>query len=477
MKDRLLGFDALLTAALLGLIAYGALKPLDDPDLWWHLAAGERILGGHGMPWVDPYSYVGKGAAWMAYSWLPEVLFVGTLRAGGPGALVVLSGLLLTATMLVVLDASRVSARHRVALVATLAAVVASWPCWTPRPHLVSFLCMAVFNDVLVRERAGAPFRRWLLVPTMVVWANSHVLFVLGGALLGIHALTRPLAWWRDARNPALLAAVGAATLATPYGWHLLHYVVVLAREPAAFRLVGEFQTPSLHEPTGFAIVAVVFATVAALIHSPRRKDPAELLGVFGFAFLALLMVRNAPFFAVVVAPVLARHLEALAPAPASPAPPLAPAQRAAHGVMLAGAAAWLVVHVAGFFAPGAATREDAVPATAVRWLHAHPVEGRLLNGFNWGGYLIRHLYPRYEVAMDGRTNVYSDQVLTEYLAMTSLAPGWRAFIDRTDPGIVLWERETPFARVLALLPEWRLAYEDDIAVIYVRRSRGPTRS
>lgn len=470
MKDRWLGFDALFTAAFLGLVAFRALRPLDDPDLWWHLTAGEWILDGHGLPWVDTYSSVGHGAVWMAYSWLPEVLFVGCLRVVGPGGLVVLCALLLVATLAIVLDACRATgARYRVALAATFAAVLASWPCWTGRPHLVSFLCMAVFCDVLVRERAGAPVRRWLLVPTMIVWANSHVLFVFGGVLLGVHALTRPRTWWRDVRNPALLVAVGAATLVNPYGWHLLHYVVVLAREPAAFAMVSEFQTPSLHESTGLALVAVLFATLGVLVHSPRRKDPAELIGVFGFGFLALLMVRNAPFFAVVAAPVLARHLDALLPAAAAAPAPLAGGQRAAHAAMLAGVAAWVVVRTAGFFAPGAAMPETNVPTAAVRWLDAQPVEGRLLNGFDWGGYLIRHLYPRYEVAIDGRTNLYSDEVLGEYAAMTSLGPGWRTFMDRVDPDVVLWERATPFARVLALLPEWRRAYEDDRAVIYVR--------
>jgi hypothetical protein len=101
--------------------------------------------------------------------------------------------------------------------------------------------------------------------------------------------------------------------------------------------------------------------------------------------------------------------------------------------------------------------------------LNAQPVFGRLFNHFNWGGYLIGHLYPRYLVSMDGRTGVYGDENLRQYRATEYLESDWRAFLDRCDPDIVLWKKDGRLVRALELLPEWRQLYEDDVAVIFIR--------
>src|SRR5581483_1564522 len=55
---------------------------------------------------------------------------------------------------------------------------------------------------------------------------------------------------------------------------------------------------------------------------------------------------------------------------------------------------------------------------------------------------------------VDGRTQVYGEETLRAYRAMVFLEPGWRAFLDRTRPDVVLWPKRTAFAHVVELLPE-----------------------
>ena len=45
-----------------------------DPDIWWHLRTGEWILQHHAVPHTDPFSSIGAGKPWSAYSWLFELL-------------------------------------------------------------------------------------------------------------------------------------------------------------------------------------------------------------------------------------------------------------------------------------------------------------------------------------------------------------------------------------------------------------------
>jgi hypothetical protein len=471
-----LGTDTLAAAALLGGLVFANLRPVRDPDLWWHLAAGEWILDGLGVPWTDPFSHVAYGNPWIAYSWLPEVVFAWGARTAGVGALVVGSALLVACVTLVVLRTCRAAgARPTVALLATALAAGASAACWSVRPHLVSFLCMAVFVHVLVRDR-GEPAPRvgrlWWLVPTMLLWANSHILFPFGGVLLALDVAGRPRVWASRPRV-AILAAVGAVTFATPYGWRLHEHVLVMMRQPVAYSLVTEFQTPTLHELHGVVLAALFFVTAAAVMWSPLRRDPVELGGFFLFAWLAFTMARNMPFFAIVAAPVLGRHLDALLARPRPPAPAPGPVAAGVHLAVLVAAALALAVHARALL-PADAALDRRFPRDAVRWLRTNGPPGRLFNAFDWGGYLIYTLRDRYAVSMDGRTQVYGEKTLAEFKRFVTLAPDWRTWFDRVDPDVVLWNRDGAFARVLELMPEWRRAYEDDVAVIWVRTRPAP---
>jgi type IV secretory pathway VirB2 component (pilin) len=469
--------ETMLTAAVLGAAALLCLRPIDDPDLWWHLAAGRRILDGLGVPWTDPFSSVAGGNPWIAYSWLAEVVFAGLERALGLGALLPLAAGLFAATFGVVLRTCRVAgARHPVALAVTAAAILVSAPCRTVRPHLVSFLCMALACHWLVVDRQRRAARLWALVPTVALWANTHILFPFAFVVLAIHVAAGGRAWWHGRgpwRRAAPMAASLLASLLTPYGWHLLAHLPTMAAQPVALDLVSEFQSPSLHELGGQVLTLFFFATALVLILSPARKDPAELGSVLVFGLLAFAMRRNVPFFAIAAAPVLARHLDALLPPSPTRRDPGRPAlllvALALHVALVGTLGVALVRRATALWPAAAAVDRTAFPVDAVRFLAREPPRGRLFNDFDWGGYLIDHLHPRYEVSMDGRTQVYGEETLREYRALVRLEPDWRRFFDRCDPDVVLWPKRDAFARVLGLLPGWRPLYEDAQAVIFVR--------
>jgi hypothetical protein len=247
-----------------------------------------------------------------------------------------------------------------------------------------------------------------------------------------------------------------------------------MAHQPVALGLVAEFQTPSLHGAIGVMLAALLLGTALVMVVSPARRDWAELAGVFAFGFLALAMARNIPFFAIVAAPALARHLDALWPRdeaePSLGRPHLLVAAVALHLVMVIAVGAAVARRGSELLAPGAAVDRSAFPIDAVRFLNERPPLGRLFNDFNWGGYLIGHLHAPYQVSMDGRTQVYGEETLRQYRALIFLEPTWRQFLARCAPDVILWPKKEPFARVVELLPEWSKLYEDDLAVIFVRR-------
>jgi len=80
---------------LFGLLAMTARNAI-DPDLWWHLRAGQWIVETRAVPHFDPFSFTRAGHAWVAHEWLSEVAFYELWKLGGAAALIVFSAVVTT---------------------------------------------------------------------------------------------------------------------------------------------------------------------------------------------------------------------------------------------------------------------------------------------------------------------------------------------------------------------------------------------
>jgi hypothetical protein len=139
----------------------------------------------------------------------------------------------------------------------------------------------------------------------------------------------------------------------------------------------------------------------------------------------------------------------------------------------------WLLVALVAFAAllyvgskvlevPQEAAHPEGLPAGAVAYVAAAQPPGPLFNDYNWGGYLIWSL-PDYPVFVDGRTDLYDDELLREYLAIYTAQPGWEARLDKWEINLVLAEADGPLSVALAQQPGWTQVYYDAIAAVYTR--------
>jgi hypothetical protein len=116
------------------------------------------------------------------------------------------------------------------------------------------------------------------------------------------------------------------------------------------------------------------------------------------------------------------------------------------------------------------------LPVEAANWLGQQELSGQMFNTYNWGGYLIWSLHPDKPVFIDGRTDLYAfnSQVLEDYVLVHSLRPGWDGVLDRYGIGYVVTERTGLLDQMLAQTESWQLAYEDELAVVRVRKDALP---
>ena len=84
--------------------AVAAIRPVLDPDIWWHLRTGQWIVEHGAVLTTDPFSSYGMGKPWIAYSWLFEILIYSLYQAFG------LLGLMLYAVVFSVMIAAALRA-------------------------------------------------------------------------------------------------------------------------------------------------------------------------------------------------------------------------------------------------------------------------------------------------------------------------------------------------------------------------------
>lgn len=70
------------------------IRPIEDPDMWWHLRNGQYILTTFRVPRTDTYSFTNLGKPWFAPEWLSEAAMYGVYYLSGPVGLLVIFALI-----------------------------------------------------------------------------------------------------------------------------------------------------------------------------------------------------------------------------------------------------------------------------------------------------------------------------------------------------------------------------------------------
>jgi hypothetical protein len=115
-----------------------------------------------------------------------------------------------------------------------------------------------------------------------------------------------------------------------------------------------------------------------------------------------------------------------------------------------------------------AEAQAESLPVAAVDYLREANLPGPMFNNYNWGGYIIWEL-PQYPVFVDGRTDLYGDELLSQYLAALFARGNWRETLEAYDINLVFVETAAPLAKELRQEPGWEQTYDDDMAAIFVR--------
>jgi hypothetical protein len=502
-RERLLRL--LLYGLVLAAVFTIAISSLTEFDFWWYLASGRVILERHAVPSRDPFSYTAQGRPWINHMWASQVLVLWAWNGAGRISLIVAKGLVVAATFGVVLLTMRRRGVHPlVAGAVTLLAAWAGWDYWDVRPQIVTYLLLAVFLYVLRPGWLERPRSLVWLPLLMIPWANLHAGFVTGIAIIGMVGLgtALPRLLDRERRQDGLrvvgltavvAGAAAVASLANPYGIRAALFPLEVVNTRLFMASTIEWYSPDFHNPAYRGFEVMLVALVPAFAWGRARIGVVDALIALTFTHLGLSSARHVPLFAVAVAPLLADGLQAagqellgarvsgraLAGWLRARVPSLWPVLTAvetpvvvATFVLVVGlATAW-----AGFLDPLANPfvqdlNERRYPSDTMAFIRQERLPAPLFNAYAWGGYELWRLYPDYQVFIDGRTHVYGNEVLQDFLEITTLGPRWQVVLDKWGIQTILGQRHSQLTQVLLAVGGWRPVFAEREAIVFLREA------
>jgi hypothetical protein len=239
---------------------------------------------------------------------------------------------------------------------------------------------------------------------------------------------------------------------------------------------IQEWQSPDFHQMQVQPFLWFLLLALGTVGASRKRLKWTEFFLVSGFAYLSFMAGRNIALFALAAPMVLTRHAASLLQdvaerwgvrRPASGRTGASRGQAILNGILLGILILAVGVKALLVFPPKENEKfiQQTLPVDAVEFIRQEKPEGRLFNSYNWGGYLLWAL-PEYPVFVDGRTDLYGDELIDQWVRVVRAERGWQDVLDAWDVSLILLE---PYRPVVVLLEGegWQLLYEDDVAVVY----------
>lgn len=488
---------------------------LFEGDTAWIIRTGEYIIDTGTIPAHDLYSYTYPAdLPWVVYQWGFEVLIGGAYKvAGFQGAVWVCSIIIATTLLLFFKLLRAMGANLLLAFSLTLfAGTVAAYD-WDVRPGIVSQLLFIATLFTLQEYKLAKDIRVLYRLPLIfLIWANSHLGFVVGLVAIAFTILERYLYYIseKDVSSKAqerraivhlanFLGISLLVTLLNPNGYRLIPYLFrVMSLEQNDYIL--ELQSPNFHH--GFISYELMLTIlIASLAFFKRKAELGMLFMTLLFLIVSLHAHRFSPFFAFLSSIVIAQQLNLSMAPDTRRSQPLQTIIEKLYRISLkldesekvfcswkpslAVAIIMTLMVVSGYTSRmvNLGFSKERFPIEACNFVKQHELPGNLYSDSLWGSYAIYSLYPRYKVFFDTRHDMYGDKIFFEVLACNT---GKYEYLDKhfnvhlEDPNAVLdkyqvnWiliEKKVPLSTVLKKDNRWTNIYSDEIALIFLRNN------
>jgi hypothetical protein len=452
-----------------------------DSDLGRHLTLGNYILDNRLVPTRDLFSHTLLDQRRPPYEWLSQILFALSHRLLALDGVILFTAIIIAITFTLIFQfANRRSNSPIVALIITFIAAGASSIHWLPRPHIITFLFLAVWVENLERLRSGKAVKLFVFPIIMLFWANLH-----GGFIFGVLTWIAYFTGWiwdklqkradnQSGMNMALAGITSLiATIITPDLWRNWEAVF---NNQSAFILsrTGETIPPVLTDTAVLPFTLLLLLTILLSVLNWRNLSASHVFLLAGLGLAALLMSRNIPLFAIACTPILSELTKT------SLAHSKTWGQIEERFAGFGKQTQWhiiplvIILLTVAYFTSEHIKKQRSIfqfnpqvfPVQAMDWLKNNPQNGNMFNEFNWGGYILYRTWPGQKVFLDSQSDFYGEALMRDYQQIMTTQGNWENILDAYQISWVIVPINSPFAKVLSARSDWATIYQDETTII-----------
>jgi hypothetical protein len=523
IRGARVGFSLLILVLALAAAGKATLYDTLDPDLFWHLRVADQLAAlPYPQPLVDQLSFASIKTPWTPYSWLAELGQRWIWIHGGYQAAVavqaIMAGAIVCLIAMIAVEMSMArpiyspspgtpgegwgegesSSQSSVLspqsffssphpnplpayrergqeeqeekpryLTAALAAFVGEFLCLpylSFRPVTLAIVILAVIAWLLQRDQRLNNRSRavWFIPPLTAVLANVHLFVAF--APMAVFAL---YVW----KRPRLLFATIFASLLTPMlpgaiatAWNCQFNDVMVNSQ-----FITEIR-PIWHGSMGIFSAALVLLVIGFALIRRQELSRGQWLWLIVCSLLLLRMGRFATVFAIFAAPTLAITLSPLSNSVLS---------KTSICRILAIVAILEFAKIASAFPTPAVPLSQwlnrmgpdagGYPTAAADFVQNHIAARthRIICEFTWGGYLEWRLNPRWQLLMDGRTQLYTPEFWKSLYLGTPAQR--RAALEQISADAAIIPADGSSFKDDLIGFGWKIVYEDERAMVLVK--------
>lgn len=525
-----LGISAFMMVMLMVFIM-GLLK-IYSPDLGFHLKSAEWIIKNKQFIYFDSFSYGSAGNNYYDLQWIYQLFIYSIQTTGGEKLLIIVNSLLIVCSILLmwlrfsgmcVVKITSINA----GLFAFITLLLVQPLTFEIRPHVFSWIFLNIILSLLESYKSGTKKRAYYLPFVMLIWVNSHSLFILG--ILCILTYFAGIYLETGKADKLLLKFLGLSVIACLFNPYFLEGLLypftqfsIVSQENLSKLYIGELQSPFtvaeikqlgvnyFKNPLLFLHLGVI-TSIFVIYQYLKLKQFTYAILISVFLFLLYLAHKNYGYFLIATLPLLVNGFvqyfikaeskkkeknKLVQKKEKSKLSPVITIQQPVKTIGLSRKSLFIITIIVALFISitsitdgfqifrqsphrfGFTYDNDQLPVEATRFLNEKNIKGKILNHIDFGGYLMANYSSK--VFIDARMEILKQDFFTKYFESLTQRRKIEVLINEYNPDIVIF----PYLKA-TLWWDYFLSnktrtlfkpiYVDGLCVIYVKSSAFPS--
>lgn len=494
-------------------------REITDLDMWLHLKTGEVIVKNKAVPLFDIFSYTLASKPWINHEWLFQTISYLFYSFGQWDGLIFMQNIVFVSIFILLLFIGLKEKNHIYVFIVLYLTLLATAYRFTIRPDIFSLFFLTLYLFIIKKFIENKSKSILLLPICQLLWVNMHGFFFTGPLLIIIFLIGEiikrtvrlPYSWNEtkrldDNQMLTLVIVLGTLILASLFNPHGLNGAAypfavlgqISGKGKVVFEYIQELAKPmtfnNIFQLSFFTFYkAFILISLFGFRFNQKHLNISDIILWLLFFLFSLIAIRNVAYFIILAAYTIFANVE-LALKNKKEIPfkfPNKTAKVIATYLLMGflfyypGKGAMQYIESANYNFDTYKLKsmlwglsEVRYPDKGVDFLLSHEFPAHMYNDFNSGAYLIGHAYPKRQVFIDGRTELYGPDFFMDYVAIgEGNKDVLEKILKRYDiEGFFLSNSTTDLhSGLLKFLfqdPRWKAVYFDEGALIFLKDTR-----